>query len=98
MDLKISRDLPVLLSSPPFVNETGNTAEELAGAGDKSRKLSSLLEKHAKKMKVGFFDAATVAEPSPVDGFHLDRSGHAQLGNALAPIVRKLISQDSTLG
>jgi lysophospholipase L1-like esterase len=36
---------------------------------------------------VGFFSMAEAAEPSPVDGVHLDEKGQAQLAAAMTPRI-----------
>lgn len=56
-----------------------------------SKKFAFYYRHVAQAQGAAFFDAATVAEPSPVDGVHMDAASHRALGEALAQEVRKLI-------
>ena len=56
-----------------------------------SKKFAFYYRHVAQAQNAAFFDAATVAEPSPVDGVHMDAASHRALGEALAQEVRKLI-------
>ena len=42
----------------------------------------------ADEMGCGFFDAASVAVATPIDGVHLDAENTRAIGRALEPIVR----------
>jgi hypothetical protein len=42
-----------------------------------------------------FFNASTVTTSSRVDGVHLDRDQHSKLGNALAEVVRLILTPAS---
>lgn len=55
-----------------------------------SLKFAKFYRAFAEDMGVPFFDAATVAEPSPLDGIHLDAAGHAALAEALSKEVAAL--------
>lgn len=63
----------------------------LRGGYAESKKFAFYYRHVAQAQNVAFFDAATVAEPSPVDGVHMDIASHRALGEALAQEVRKLI-------
>ena len=41
----------------------------------------------AQRLGCGWFDAGTVAEPSPVDGVHLDAKNTRSIGVVLAQVV-----------
>jgi lysophospholipase L1-like esterase len=45
----------------------------------------------AESRGVPFFDAATVAKVSAIDGLHLGADGHAALGKAVAVEVKKIL-------
>jgi lysophospholipase L1-like esterase len=74
----------VLLIAPPVVMEVGQQVEIRAGAAAKSQKLGKLLREVAETYNLPFLDAATVIEPSPIDGVHFEAPAHAKLGNAVA--------------
>ena len=55
---------------------------------EESRRLAGMYQLIANGRGVGFFDAGSVAQVSPLDGVHLDTDGHAALGAAMAVAVR----------
>ena len=57
-----------------------------------TRGLAAEYARLARLMRCAFFDAAPVAEVSPIDGVHLSRRGHARLAEALAEQVRQILS------
>lgn len=57
-----------------------------------TRGLAAEYARLARLMRCAFFDAAPVAEVSPIDGVHLSRRGHARLAEALAGQVRQILS------
>jgi lysophospholipase L1-like esterase len=63
--------------------------------GQDSRRRSLLLpawfREIARQQECAFFDAAEVAEASPLDAVHLDAPGHLALGRALAAEVRRIL-------
>jgi lysophospholipase L1-like esterase len=61
----------------------GGTAESL--------KLAPLFHTIAAEMFCGFFDAGTVARTTPLDGVHLDAENTRKIGEALAPVVRRML-------
>ena len=81
----------VLLVAPPAVTVLTDMDQMFAGAGEKSRQFSHYYRLFASRRHLAFFDAASVAEPSDVDGVHFDAEGHRALGDALADDVRRLI-------
>ena len=46
----------------------------------------------AAELGVEFLDAAAYADPSAVDGIHMEASGHAALGEAVARKVREIFA------
>jgi len=83
----------ILIVSPIHVGkdvETGPLVHYFdASSYKKSLELSRFYEMTAQELGCHFFDAATIAEPSPLDYIHLDEEGHAALAKALAvEIVR----------
>ena len=81
----------VLLVAPPAVTHLTDMDQMFAGAGEKSRQFSHYYRLFASRRHLEFFDAASVAAPSDVDGVHFDADGHRALGDALAHDVRRLI-------
>ena len=83
----------IMLVAPPCVSRTDNTefADMFAGGNEASRKLAPLYETVANEMGCGFFDAATVAKTTPLDGVHLDAENTRAIGKALAPLVKKML-------
>lgn len=84
----------VLLVSPIHIGDhiesspvTGFTRQ----AVEFSKQLAPLYRAHAQRQGWAFFDAATVAGPSPVDQLHMEAEDHAALAHALAPLVRELL-------
>ena len=84
----------VLLISPPHLGRVDEIAggSSFAGQVAKSYELASHYEAIAAQYGVGFFDAATVATPSPIDQVHLDADQQANLGHAIAPVVVRMLS------
>jgi len=54
-----------------------------------SHLLAGLYERVAREIGCGFFDAASVAHASPLDGVHLDAGNTRAIGAGVAPIVKK---------
>lgn len=55
-----------------------------------SRELAPYYKEVADRLGCEFFDAATAASPSPVDGLHMDPAEHKKLAQALAVRVREI--------
>jgi lysophospholipase L1-like esterase len=87
----------VLLVAPVPLGEVTAHAE-LWGFGasrEESRRLAGLYRLVAEGQGVGFFDAGSVAQVSPLDGVHLDPAAHASLGAAMADAVRAELAGES---
>jgi lysophospholipase L1-like esterase len=83
----------VLLVSPVPLGPITSQSEMwgLGAAVETSRKLAGMYAIVAADHDVGFFDAGSVAQVSPLDGVHLDAEACASLGTALADEVRALL-------
>lgn len=84
----------VLILSPPYFEQ--DSAAQFAGLDEimvgKSHQLSELYQGLAEEKGCAFFDAAEVIRSSSIDGVHLDADAHITLGQALAPICRRLLA------
>lgn len=83
----------VLLVSPPKLSATDNVdfAEMFADGVKNSAELASRYQEMADLAGCAFFDAATVATTTPLDGVHLDAENTRAIGKALAPVVRRVL-------
>ena len=83
----------ILIVSPPTICETANApfAASFVGGIAESAKLATLYRDLADELGCGFFDAASVAVTSPLDGVHLDAENTRALGRGLEPIVRMML-------
>jgi lysophospholipase L1-like esterase len=83
----------VLIVSPPPLSATENLefAEMFGHRVEASRQLASQYSALAEEVGCGFFDAASVAATSALDGVHLDAQGTRAIGEALAPVVRVML-------
>jgi lysophospholipase L1-like esterase len=82
---------PVLIVSPPVLKEVAGFPK-FAGAAARCVGLAGVLEQVAGELGCAFFDAASVAQVSDVDGVHLEASQHKLLGEAMAREVAKLLA------
>lgn len=90
------RDVPVpqiLIIAPPPLCETNNPifAAMYQGSVAESRQLTTVYSDLAQELGCKFFDAATVAQTTPLDGTHLDAANTRALGLAIVPIVRSIL-------
>ncbi len=84
---------PILLVVPPLIQTPkGPIAPKFAGGETKCQGLAGEYQIVAKEMDCSFFDCASVTSSSQVDGIHLDKEQHHQLGHALASAVTKMVS------
>lgn len=83
----------LLIVAPPPLCETADPeyAGMFAGGIKQSQMLSSLYADLADEQGVGFFDASSVAEASPVDGVHLDAANTRAIGKALVPVTTVML-------
>ena len=84
----------IILVSPPHPVETSheNLAPMFVGAVVEGKKLAGHYSRIADEIGVDFFDAATVANASPIDGVHLDAANTRAIGEGLVPLARRLLS------
>lgn len=83
----------VVVVSPPLIVPTKDPffADMVAGGVENSKKLAPFYEALAAEMGCAFFDAASVATASEIDGVHLDAANTRAIGEALAPKVGELL-------
>ncbi len=83
----------ILIVAPPPLRETADPvfAAMFAGGVEQSAMLASLYRDLADELGCGFYDAASVAETTPLDGVHLDADNTRALGRGLEPIVRIML-------
>lgn len=83
----------ILIVSAPHICETGNEtfAAMYVGAIEQSKMMGSLYRDLADDKGCGFFDAASVAVTTPVDGVHLDAENTRAIGRGLEPVVRMML-------
>ena len=84
--LKILLVSPILLD-PVVANDPYGT---LRNGAEESKKFACYFSHVAQTKNVAFFDAASVAKPSKIDGVHMEPESHRALGLALAEEVRRL--------
>ena len=84
----------ILIMSPPALCETGDEwFNDLWGhAIEESKLFAKQYARVAKDTGVAFFDAGSVAKTDPTDGGHLDAANTRKIGEALVPVVEKIIA------
>jgi lysophospholipase L1-like esterase len=86
----------IILVAPPLICDTDN-ADMLGHFGglehglEQSRQFATHYARRAKEWSTGFFDASTVATPSPLDGVHLDPANTRAIGEGLVPLVKQVL-------
>lgn len=93
-DYSFDYDAPdILIVSPPPLCETGDPvfAAIFTGGVEQSAMLASLYRDLADELGCGFYDAASVARVSPLDGVHLTAENTRAIGRGLEPIVRVML-------
>jgi lysophospholipase L1-like esterase len=81
----------LLLAPPPLGHLDSEQEEKYKDGRDKSRMFSSLYREAAETLGCHFFDTSKVIFSSKVDGVHLDKPEHENLGTALAGVVRMIL-------
>jgi lysophospholipase L1-like esterase len=81
----------LLIVSPPLPGRLTEFAEQFAEAEAKLRKLPEYYAKLAREMGCDFFDASAIVRSSDIDGIHWEASEHGKLGQALVPVVKRLL-------
>jgi lysophospholipase L1-like esterase len=86
---------PVLVISPPLFRETARGDKSPGGRNiAESEKFAAAYRAIAERRGCAFFDAATVAVASPIDGIHLDAENTRAIGYALAPVIARTLNLD----
>lgn len=85
-----------LIVSPPPLVETNDVefSAMFAGGVAESKLLARYYAQLAEELGVAFFDAGTVATASSLDGVHLDAENTKNIGEALLPMVKKLLNSN----
>ena len=81
----------VLLLAPPPLGKLNGNEEMFEGGREKSRKFSQYFNTIADMYGCEFFDTSTVIKSSDIDGIHLDKEAHRQLGKAVAGEVKRIL-------
>lgn len=94
-----TRNMPppkTVLVAPPHLREPDNEPDYehyFGHAIEESTKLAAYYKRVAAERQCAFFDAADVAQSSPVDGCHLDAENTRAIGIGLAPLIAELLVQ-----
>ncbi|MTH77337.1 SGNH/GDSL hydrolase family protein [Paracoccus aestuariivivens] len=82
----------LLIVAPPFCGPTASGGPAGGRIIAESQLFAPLYASLARELGCGFFDAATVANPSVEDGVHLDAANTIAIGKALAGPVADLLA------
>ena len=83
----------LIVSPPPMSNTTKTPLSGLFQTGvAPSHDLGAAFAEEAKRTGTPFFDAGQATGTDGIDGIHLTADNHKSLGNALAPVVKKLLA------
>lgn len=86
----------ILVIAPPEIQAPkGIIAPKFAGADVKCRGLAAEYRKTTEELDCHFFDAGSVTTTSKIDGIHLDKDQHHDLGVAIGKIVSRLLGRES---
>lgn len=80
----------MIIAPPPMHDDLKEWGPIFDGAPEKSRALSLEFEIMADSQEVHFFDAHSVCECDPADGFHMGAEANAALGQALAQEIEAI--------
>ena len=83
----------IIIVSPPHLVETIDPSgrELFNGATAESKKLPVFYSDLADELECAFFDAASVAVASPIDGVHLNENNTKAIGKGLVPLVHVIL-------
>ncbi len=85
----------ILVVAPPAIRAPkGPIAPKFEGGEGKCVGLAVAYRNVCEEVGCHFFDAGSVITSSNVDGVHLDAEQHLTLGNAVAEVVKPLLSKD----
>jgi lysophospholipase L1-like esterase len=81
----------IILVSPPIVKEEVlKVGSQFEGAGEKSKKLPSLIREVATQQGCTFVDLAEYVEPGDADGVHLELESHPKVAAILFEAITKI--------
>lgn len=80
----------LVVSPPPMLSDIKEWEQIFKNAPPKSRELALEFEIISDSLEVHFFDAGSVVECDPLDGFHINDNAHLGLGLALAREVEAI--------
>lgn len=80
----------VLMVAPPLTVETDHVDLHpmFAPRADEARLFDVYYSRIARELGCGYFNAASVAVASPIDGVHLDAENTRAIGEGLVPVVK----------
>jgi lysophospholipase L1-like esterase len=81
----------VLLLVPPPLEKLTDLNEMFEGGREKSQRFSEHFRNVAKIYGCELFDTSTVIKSSDIDGIHLEKEAHKQLGESVAKIVKMIL-------
>ncbi|HVW91134.1 MAG TPA: SGNH/GDSL hydrolase family protein [Devosia sp.] len=85
----------IIIVSPPHLGDTDHPEMMVHFGQDaaiaESRSFAHWYRRRADEYGTAFFDAATVAKPSPLDGVHLDAANTRAIGAGLVPVVKEVL-------
>ena len=84
----------IVLVSPPLCvpTEHADLSPMFQHGLKESHEFAGHYKRVAEELGCAYFDAATVAKASPLDGVHLDAENTRAIGTGLVPVVRKLLA------
>lgn len=83
----------LLLAPPRVMAPAGPLKEKFRGAPEKADEQQRLYRALAEQLGVAYFSMAEVAEPSPIDGVHLDEAAQEKLGEAMVAVVTESLKR-----
>lgn len=85
-------DPKILLVSPILIHKDINSKDTYSflNTYEESLKFSKYFKMIAEEKHVEFLDASKYAEPSDVDGLHMEKQGHIALANAIANKTKEM--------
>jgi lysophospholipase L1-like esterase len=83
----------IVIVSPPHAVPTPqeNMSAMFEQGIAESKKFAQHYKRVAREAGCAFFDAATVAEATPLDGVHLDARNTRAIGEALVPVINEVL-------
>lgn len=84
----------ILVSPPPILRDLRAWQKVFEGGFQKSRDLASEYADVAKAQGIGILNAGEHASCSPIDGFHIDKTGARSLGMVLGELIRSCVSSN----